>query len=453
MKKYITTAVLITAISLTGIIAAALWINGQQDNVSIEEVSFRGSRAAAEGVQLTNSFSWSGKLNWTTSYDAADTSQPKTVFDLKPWGSLEVSSDCSLEVSTPFNTGLISENAGIHLKNSDPLGKVINDVASRTKPGKTHTETIKLKDYFQYYPLRIDIYTENYYSEDVNYISDRLKIPVQKDHTAEVTVRKDARDTIVEISCDSNSYLTVSNHMTKKGCYFTVNKMEYLPVKSSHEWKSINLPSEAQNIYYIPFTANQKMKGKICSNLKEMKKLYALEDGGRLVSMTASRDKKNFYLITAEHGSAYFSFVERKSMKLKQKIYLYNVPEHYLNFRNSIEQNDTLALFFYDGQYFLLSQKNDRFSMALKGKLPTITISNQNNYLPEITAIDYDGTKAAFAASTRVYNDAQQNSSDRTILYIFSSGGLEYMGEYNRYLINASQDIFADKALKVNLHH
>lgn len=112
-----------------------------------------------------------------------------------PQGEMEP----SLQVSFIGNLSISSGGGEITAPQTGALAPVFRDVAERVRPGTTHTETVRLRDYFDQYPLTVDcqIPEKNYYSDmwETQFwvtASTWLGIPVEED--AEMDVRLSAAD-------------------------------------------------------------------------------------------------------------------------------------------------------------------------------------------------------------------------------------------------------------------
>ena len=89
------------------------------------------------------------------------------------------------------------------------LMRPVRDVASRTAAGEARTETVRLADYYESYPIALNTASRKYpnssidvYSGESAWLGEYFKVKVDETLVRVVTVEKDGAGQVVSISMD-----------------------------------------------------------------------------------------------------------------------------------------------------------------------------------------------------------------------------------------------------------
>ena len=207
-------ALLLAAVGLLA--AGAGYLTSTEDDIELTHHLVAGDPAAAVGIKLTLPVGDQGSQTcWETTVDlGAEELAPKTEFTFYPKGKTwENDPQPRVDIYTgSINFGM-SSTGGIDFSEytgegeEDP-GRLYDatmmvlpaaDVAERTENGETRTETLRLADYYDYYPMTVELYLPDQEGRSHVYatwaecqaLTDYFGLRVPEDLMVEVSVTKD----------------------------------------------------------------------------------------------------------------------------------------------------------------------------------------------------------------------------------------------------------------------
>ena len=213
------TLILLLALLLAavGLLAAGVgYLTSTEDDIELTHHLVAGDPAAAAGIKLTLPVGDQGSQTcWETTVDlGAEELAPKTEFTFYPKGKTwENDPQPRVDIYTgSINFGM-SSTGGIDFSEytgegeEDP-GRLYDatmmvlpaaDVAERTENGETRTETLRLADYYDYYPMTVELYLPDQEGRshvyaawaDCQALTDYFGLRVPEDLMVEVSVTKD----------------------------------------------------------------------------------------------------------------------------------------------------------------------------------------------------------------------------------------------------------------------
>ena len=204
-------------LAAAGLLAAgAGYLTSTEDDIELTHHLVAGDPAAAAGIKLTLPVGDQGSQTcWETTVDlGAEELAPKTEFTFYPKGKTwENDPQPRVDIYTgSINFGM-SSTGGIDFSEytgegeEDP-GRLYDatmmvlpaaDVAERTENGETRTETLRLADYYDYYPVTVELYLPDQEGRshvyaawaDCQALTDYFGLRVPEDLMVEVSVTKD----------------------------------------------------------------------------------------------------------------------------------------------------------------------------------------------------------------------------------------------------------------------
>ena len=200
MRKSLILTLILLVLAIGGFGAAHAAVNAQKDAVVITETTAAGDPAAAEGVRVQLRTKCADHLLWETHYAAGAPDGTYTDFTFS-YRTLQDSEEsyAGLDLYTVWNYsygGPLGETADEREK---PQLKLFRDVASRLGDASQRTETLALRDYYEYYPLDgyldLPALRENGGTPlvaEYEPIQSFFRIPVPEDVRVTVTVRRDS---------------------------------------------------------------------------------------------------------------------------------------------------------------------------------------------------------------------------------------------------------------------
>ena len=256
-----TASALLALLCLAGVIflcAAHGVIGSARDTVVYTETLLAGERAEAEGLRMTLLAGLESNQRWDIAL-SLDRDGVRSVAEYhfsrlgEPEKAVGVRESVQMYV-VPLNfsmsgglcetfDGLDETYDGLGFGWSPEILALFNDVAARTKPGESHTETVRVSDYCETLPvlLSIDIAgarTLRFIDSEtdlqqgigadngavVRYLADVFALPVQYDLCLRVTVERGADGRINNVDCMTEGGDPECGTVSVQGdgcCYFT----------------------------------------------------------------------------------------------------------------------------------------------------------------------------------------------------------------------------------------
>lgn len=206
MKKGAWAALLIMALSLAALPPAWKKVSSGSEEIVITQEVLSGDPSAAGGITLETATHWDGHLLWETAYTIGSGEQAKSDFTFSSeevrWNRLERK---NAYVYSTAGYGSAATYSGTAVNPEDfPFPEITQAAADRTKPGETHTETVRTGDYVDLYPLDfgIDGSSVEYggdYNENVRYLTELFHISTGEDYM-EITTEKNGEGTLIAVS-------------------------------------------------------------------------------------------------------------------------------------------------------------------------------------------------------------------------------------------------------------
>ena len=471
MRRSMILFVLLIAAGIGGMCYAHYTLSAAQDDVSFAVVEAYGDASAANGLTVSVSAHLGYHLLWDTAFIFGQTQQTHTDFSFHPSQFRRVpelvSAPLSLSIPLDFNSttsggDLLDAREGSVMHYSDFTGAydMLLDVASRTQNGGQHTETLYLRDYYEYYPISAYISPgPNYYFRQADMLSisqapdeasvkeafsDFFRFPVPRGKTITVTIRKDSVGNVVGIRTERESedilYLYAIGLETENGVYFTL-KTEGIDDFS-------NIPG-GFGIYLLPAKAvigEPDTEYLPTLDYRNIQTVYSLDDSTTVaelkstMSLTLSEDGSCLNLITYEDGGCYLTVIELDTMTEKQKIPLFeDISETFLITANYVDGLLYAAL---SDNRFMLAEKsagNTYRPVLIGARDRFLSFEDFHDwYDPNIA---WDGHRLAlvtrymrsFAVNAEVFYFTREDTCGFT-LEIYDESGLMYKGAFESSL-------------------
>ncbi|MFR1724908.1 hypothetical protein [Emergencia timonensis] len=446
MKKTIAAAVMVFALALLALIAIYFYVNPQQDQVAIEETVLFGDTKAAEGLTFTTTAcdSCSRKLLWKTEYVVSE--QPKTTTQFQrvkddvysPDADLdyiELEEDCFISSSD-----ILSDEIVRTLPEDHP---VISDVASRTTNGKTREETHRLREYYQYYPVKLSMDISGINIDKASLHTDYFKIPVPADYSIKVTVKKDEKGKIIRYEmAPVHSYFEpeIEGLFTTNGCFVALPDLKYeADHKSTTEedddsWlymKDLRLSQAMRGIHFVPFVAEENKGNKLRADFDNAKLIVPLPSTSQVLRMQQSQDQKKIIVLLRERGELVLSVIDAASKKVLQRTPLQQISAQ-RNMNMIKEKDGRLLIVADDGQIHLLTQVRNQYRIEISGSLEQVVKRGEFSSLPSYWSFDYDGENLALATFSEPFDGRYPNCS--VYVFLYGQSKLKYAGYYKNSL-------------------
>lgn len=425
----ITLLLLALAVATVGYAHSSLDIN--KDRVTLAAELLYGDKYQADGLGVDLRIHCDYRLFWDTGYRFGKTPQIETEFT---FSAAQQQPPMSypyqlIRIETRFGGGYSSSGT----INLDEQLLPFQDVADRTQPHETHTETVYINDYYDFYPLEVDL--EHSLGFSINQgtrqiFEDYFQIPVDPRHRVQIEITKNAAGEVRGSGMSSLAEYVVIQTLdteTDTHCFFALfgYDTEGKPLDYSH------IPG-GYGIYRFPLH-NESEKTHILAP-SELQTVFSLEaERQPVVGLATSTDKSRLLLVTIEADNYMLTVLAAVTLQQQQQLTLLPTAGN-----SPLEQSRLIRLYVYsdfivfvgsDGAFMLLALNRDggyevRFQMDLGDQKELKYI-----FYNPIVEMAYDGEKLAIVASQNgYYSNVRRNCGFQ--LAIYNETGLLYAGEY-----------------------
>ncbi len=437
-------------LAAVGLCAAATGLRESADDVTLTQQALYGDPAAAEGLQVVSRTQCGWRLYWDTSF--AVERQPRPTVSLQRYaimhrepGGQRTGEGLSLY---PYTSGGGSSSGGIDLESWEQedfyspfasLAPVFRDVDTRAPAGREYTETVRLADYFEWYPLiaEVDISAPEVWimpeqpqarQKDLDAcFMDFFRIPVPQEHLVTVTLDKDRAGTLQSFDVFGGSEDTPELYsrslVGEQAVWFTFHRDERLDF--SH------VPG-GYGIYALPYERTDDTayasQNVTAIHPERLANVWPLADGVQVEDLSLSPEGV-LLLVTREDGWLCLSqFLpgdrpEAPLRLLAQEKLLPLSPEDYVE--GTVCFEDCL-LVCGAGRFALLQWDADCYRPVLSGDAMEAEQLGMSIPYGADMAFSWDGERLAVGQyqSSRGY----ENCCD-LYLAVFTADGLQYAGQ------------------------
>lgn len=453
MRKCSIMVLCLLLISASAIVWAHASINSEKDNVTLSETVLYGDRSEAENLSVTTHICQSGHLFWDTTLKTGDENLIDTDFrftqkeennfpDFDYGVTVEATGSCG------YSAGDIEY---------DLLPETAQFAADHTQNGEYHSETVNLKDFYDFFPLRIivDIKGFNYYSDDVfateanaadeikEEFLDYFRFPIEEDFLYDIAIQKDAEGRI--ISYEGNPaetetfWLTTLSTVTDDACYFTFDLSSWPGIDTS-------MIKGGYGIYRLPLSVIEEqdtyfgtVSGETEIYPENLSTVYQLDENIEIIDFKASEKHDELILTTLENGFYRITVLDASTGRELQKIQAMQQSADGDGFYQTFYYDDFMAIKDIDNRFAVIEINDD-------GEfIPVITThpfeADLSTIITSASGLAWDGEKLAFASY--IYEEYPSESYENSYyllekcgfyLLVLNEEGVLYAGKYDSSL-------------------
>lgn len=436
MRKSLILVLTLLMLASCGFGFAHTAVSAQQDKVVITEQVVSGDPAAAEGVRVKLRIHCNWHMLWETHYaiGAPDGTYSDFAFtrarvyeNVPYYDGVQLSTlGGSVHYSGAFS--LSAEENDVNA----PFGmKLYRAVAENTNSGSTHTEVLRVRDYYDCFPIQVfgsladDVFL-NQEKQITAAITEFFRIPVPEDYRLNVTVTKDDAGNISEMEMDDFGYglsIWTQNVLLDGACYFT---MELDGGYATPPSTSL-IPGGA-GIYCLTYGGEAV----------GLETVFPLDPAAMVYDLHLSEDERKLLLTTCEEDTDYLTVIDLETMTELQKLPLLEHAEN-SDWWGANYNDDFLVVTFSDeaGLHFVVlsvSETGD-YAVALRG-----TAAEEDPAWSADAAMDWNGETLAVAARWIEFDEPYMSSSKERgfSLSIYDADGQRYTGQYGNSLMDGS---------------
>lgn len=301
MKRSAWTALIIMTLSLIALPFAWRKVNGGKEEVVITQEVLAGDPSAAEGITLEMATHWDGHLLWNTKYTigSGEEAESSLTFSSEEarWSQVE-KRKAYMDFQAGAGYGSAATYNGVVVNPDElPFPELTRAVAERTEPGKQHTETVRIGDYVQLYPVNFELEGSSVeyagdYNENIRYLTELFHISTGQDRM-ELTMEKDGQGRLTAIQShmvtdreDLEFLISGASDFGQAGCYYAYeceNRMDG------------NAEDRGQNngIFYQPF---RQEEGWLVVDVTKMRKVCEIPEQTIPQGMLLDEENGRLYL-------------------------------------------------------------------------------------------------------------------------------------------------------------
>ena len=433
MKKYLYLLAAALLLSVGTLAAGHLRVNGAREKMDIRETVLAGDPAAAAGLSVTcHTRDWDGHLLWDTAFTPGGAEQAETVFRLSGAGEEEPfrwSDSVQLEqTSDSFN--MRGRNFNLD-DQSNPyyLMRPVRDVASRTAAGEARTETVRLADYYESYPIALNTASRKYpnssidvYSGESAWLGEYFKVKVDETLVRVVAVEKDGAGQVVSISMDigqkdtnCGGSLVGRGVITEQGIFLIAESVD---VSGNPDGRLTC--RDGPGVHLIRYREDREDESfESYVDLFEPRLFYPTGDG-RALELAVSPDESELLLYTQEDGKLVLTVLDPATGEVLQRLDL--LEQAVGNWGISVIEGDGLYLAVTElDRFSLVSRESGRYEQVLTGTLDME--GEEQSVFGYDPALAWDGERMAVATAGR-YTDADIRAA------VWDESGLCFLGAY-----------------------
>ena len=459
MKKIIAIVVLLSLVSVGAFWGISNIVSEEKENVTIKENILYGDKAYAEGVRVFTRVHYNDHLFWNTAYTIGNTPKTTTTYEFHYSAYYEKNErrydGLSLDLDLRYGFDLrkpVEECVG--------LQKAYRELFDETTPGTTGTKTIRLQDYYTYYPIRVgmtlpgvlwngndydNLTFDDYKNERAVWdkFNEFFKIPIPKDLPAfEISVTKNAIGNEVGMGSsgqDFEYWLNPQVTYTNNRVFFSIGNKFYNRGKDSFQYVDTSLIPGGYGIYsftYKNVRNSKNTQGNTTifypgyeTGVEEdtLAMVFPLEQQAEVIYMTLSNDESKLLVFTKEYDVTYLTVIDIASMTEFQKLKITETRQY-----TFYEYDNCIVLSGWE--YISVIEKQPDGLCRLAFTVPRMKEVNDTNGQKGVdTVMAFDGNKLVMIDRT---GDAEFYGLPICgfTVAVYNRTGLVYYGEYENSL-------------------
>ena len=448
-----------------------------EDQVTITPEVLYGDPSLVEGMEIQIRTQLNDSVRWTTNFVVGQEEAAKTTVEhisqQDPERQIYIaqtllnvftvdqgmhpesyeSSHTGIPVMDDYYNGLLQ---WVH----NQLGQALEDVAVTCEPGDSIEQTVRLEEYFEYYPIavkpkitttklgiwqdgKVDIPENNqeWAKRMSEYIRQYIKIPVIQDDAVTLRMEKDAQGEISELSV--HSWKQWEHGSGSAACWW--NKGVYFALQMSPQYFDYSQVPGGYGLYFLPAVIENDTVSVIPEGLTTVVSL----DGEQAVyGLWSDADGETVVLQRSPSGqSLVFDIVDVPSGRIIQTIGGGVTPEwnqHHKNpgFLNAVLLRDDYLIFqLYSAEFMVYQRQSDgTYGLCWKGDLTQYGEQIYRWKPGSLLAIESDEAGTAFNGKYLAVSGfmpySQEDISKSCDIYVAVHGeeGLVYFGVYHNSL-------------------
>ena len=408
MKKALVLTIALIALSVSAMMFVFVVTDAARNQVNITETAIFGDVSTADGLEILVRTHYGHHLFWDTTYQT-DTAKAQTNYlfsqsQINEYPPEEYSGVyLESEIEYDFNLRQEGEQSGIAV--------AYKELFDQTPVGVEGTTTVRLKDYYDFYPMRVTLdmpgntlgWSSDYYTgaapepgtEEyiIRAFEDFFQIPVIDDETVNISITKNADGSVGGYgggSTDSDSfYISTLSALTDDVCYFTFD---------SHTMNGnvvdTSLIPGGYGIYCLPYNEGGVVKDGLKMSgilIDELSMVYSLNPKDTVFGLYANPGQTKLLLLTNENNVCVLTVIDLETMESLQRLELATLGEDG-SVWNTYYYDDFFTLWLSENQIAVVDINEEgeyehRFTVELTDEADELYLLNTSSVM------DWDGEK------------------------------------------------------------
>lgn len=436
MKKGIWILAAAAVGSIVFLAAAASGVNAASEQVSLAESTVSGDAVYAEGFHLSLTAEVQYTLFWEI--DCAFGAEPETKAEFTfarsdddRMGFLETDEETFwMDLNIPleiyyYGYYALGEENAYEIPEEFPAELVLA-AAESTAAGETFSETVRLRDYYTYFPFytSVTLYEDGVEAQGYDrgeFFADYFRIPVPEDYLIDVSLTKDSEGYITEIEMaphDGEELPVCIYDSMGDVCYFT-----FFGASDTDTYDFSNTEG-GFGIYCLPYGVSED------GTTEEMTTLHtlcSLDPSAEVLSLEANEEQDALLLFTEEDDAVTVTVIDPESGETLQKLTAGSADLRKTGFSLWNTADGGYVFQTKSGLTWVGYSEEEEVYTSL---FCPLTADAQDVYLDEADDLDFicTGERLAYA-----YTDYGEISTAFHLLVLDESGIL-YEGEYSSNL-------------------
>lgn len=457
MKKIIAVVLLLSILSVASFCMIGGAVSEEKANVTIKENIIYGDKSYADGITVFTRAHYDEHLFWNTTYTIGETPKISTDYEFhySPLYENGESNYRGLTIDVDLKYGYDTTTP---LEECVGLQKAYRELYDATPNGTKGTKTIRLQDYYDYYPVRIAIdipgilwqgndYEQLGFDEYKNeravwdMFNEFLRIPVPEDLPAfEISVTKNGNSVGVGSTHDMDYWFDAKTTYTNNRVFFSIrNKIGSKDVDKEEAYVDTSLIPGGYGIYsftYKNVRNDENTKGTTTIfhpgyetgvDLNSLAMVFPLEQHVEVEYMTLSNDENKLFVFTKENDATYLTVIDIATMTELQKIKITEATQY-----RFYEYDNCIVLNGWD--YISVIEKQENGLCRLAFTVSRMKEINDSDHQKGVaTTMAFDGQKLVMVDRTAEKTYGTLELCGFTVA-IYNNTGLVYYGEYENSL-------------------
>lgn len=450
MKKSVCALGGLLCLSLAVLLCSHFAVGAAEGKVELEEFVLAGDRSAAQGLSLTYlTNDNSSHLFWDTRVALDGELAAETDFQFY---TDSYTRDYSWEpiaylpsASASFGmSGIVSESEDIE---RDCMLLPALDAAARTDAGEERTEVLRLRDYYDYFPISLEIYAQSghisssdwrgqdplFSAEDYARLNAYFRVPVPEDMLVTVTAERNDKGELVRVESDP-----AETYDEERGWYDPLPNWGLVSADEDMAYL-LALPAAtgadtvAAGIHVIPILNSEEDIWRLRPDLDHIQLLRPLDLAPEAVLRFAwNEDKSQLMLYTREGGKLVLTTIDPATGETDQRLELLDM-----------DGEDDWAGFISCGPLHLSYTSSETFVLVAEAEGLFTSVLTGSTDLPDSlpylfsrdAQLAWDGKRMALAAHIPGRAHEGLSPEERRLkvgfgLAVWDADGLQYGGFY-----------------------